>query len=49
MPQTTRDLIEQYVSAIKKIYGGHIKQIILYADQYRGANNRAYDQARKRL
>ena len=36
MPQTTRDLIEQYVSAIKKIYGGHIKQIILYGSYARG-------------
>lgn len=36
MPQTTQDLIKQYVSAIKKIYGKHLKQIILYGSYARG-------------
>lgn len=36
MPQMTQDLIEQYVSAIKDIYGSHIKQIILYGSYARG-------------
>lgn len=30
MPQTMQNLIEQYVSEVKKIYGSHLKQIILY-------------------
>ncbi len=30
MPQVRQDLIEQYVSAIRNIYGTHTKQIILY-------------------
>ena len=36
MPQTTQNLIEQYVSSIKGIYGKHIKQIILYGSYARG-------------
>ncbi|MBD5549706.1 MAG: nucleotidyltransferase domain-containing protein [Lachnospiraceae bacterium] len=36
MPQTIQNLIEQYVSAIKNIYGKHIKQIILYGSYARG-------------
>ncbi|MDE5933615.1 MAG: nucleotidyltransferase domain-containing protein [Lachnospiraceae bacterium] len=36
MPQTTQNLIEQYVSSIKDIYGKHIKQIILYGSYARG-------------
>lgn len=36
MPQITQDLIKQYVSAIKNIYGKHIKQIILYGSYARG-------------
>lgn len=36
MPQTIQDLINQYVSAIKNIYGEHIKQIILYGSYARG-------------
>ena len=30
------DLIEQYVEKIKKIYGSHVKQIILYGSYARG-------------
>ena len=31
-----QDLIEQYVEAVKKIYGSHIRQIILYGSYARG-------------
>ena len=30
------DLIEQYVEAVKKIYGSHVRQIILYGSYARG-------------
>ena len=36
MPQTIQGLIEQYVSEIKKIYGTHLRQIILYGSYARG-------------
>lgn len=36
MAPAIRDLIEQYVSAIRDIYGEHIKQIILYGSYARG-------------
>lgn len=36
MQQMTQDLIKQYVSAIRDIYGKHIKQIILYGSYARG-------------
>ncbi len=36
MPQMMQDLIMQYVSSIKDIYGSHIKQIILYGSYARG-------------
>lgn len=36
MPQITQDLIKQYVSAIRGIYGMHVKQIILYGSYARG-------------
>ena len=31
-----QNLIEQYVEAIKKIYGSHVRQIILYGSYARG-------------
>lgn len=31
-----QDLIEQYVEAVKKIYGSHVRQIILYGSYARG-------------
>ena len=31
-----QDLIEEYVEAIKKIYGSHVCQIILYGSYVRG-------------
>ena len=36
MPQAIQDLIKQYVSSIRDIYGKHIKQIILYGSYARG-------------
>lgn len=36
MPQTMQSLIERYVSEIHKIYGSHVKQIILYGSYARG-------------
>lgn len=36
MTQITQDLIKQYVSALKNIYGKHVKQIILYGSYARG-------------
>lgn len=36
MPKMMQDLIEQYVEEIKKIYGSHIRQIILYGSYARG-------------
>lgn len=36
MLQMTQNLIRQYVSAIRDIYGEHIEQIILYGSYARG-------------
>ena len=36
MPKNIQDLIEQYVEAVKKIYGSHVRQIILYGSYARG-------------
>lgn len=36
MPQTMQSLIKRYVSEIHKIYGSHVKQIILYGSYARG-------------
>ncbi len=36
MPQVVQGLIEQYVSEIKKIYGSHLRQVILYGSYARG-------------
>ena len=30
VPQTMQSLIEQYISELKKIYGLHLKTVILY-------------------
>ena len=30
MSKIMQNLIEQYVEAVKKIYGSHVRQIILY-------------------
>lgn len=36
MSEMTQDLLGQYVSSIRNIYGKHIKQIILYGSYARG-------------
>ncbi|WP_461883113.1 nucleotidyltransferase domain-containing protein [Fusicatenibacter sp.] len=36
MPKIMQDLIEKYVEAVKKIYGSHVRQIILYGSYARG-------------
>lgn len=36
MPQTIQSLMECYVKEIQKIYGSHLKQIILYGSYARG-------------
>ena len=36
MSKLMQDLIEEYVEAIKKIYGSHVRQIILYGSYARG-------------
>ena len=36
MPQTMRNLIEEYVNAIRNIYGVHLKRVILYGSYVRG-------------
>lgn len=36
MPQTMQSLIEKYVSEIQKIYGEHLRRILLYGSYARG-------------
>lgn len=36
MPQPMQDLIDDYVTAVRKIYGDHIRKIILYGSYARG-------------
>lgn len=36
MSEIMQDLIKQYIGAVKKIYGSHIQQIILYGSYARG-------------
>ena len=36
MPQTMQSLIDQYIAEIKKIYGKHLRQVILYGSYARG-------------
>ena len=36
MPQAMQSLIEQYVAEIKKIYGKHLRKVILYGSYARG-------------
>lgn len=36
MPKRMQSLIDQYVEEIKRIYGSHVKQIILYSSYARG-------------
>lgn len=36
MPQAAKSLIERYVSEIQKLYGTHLRQVILYGSYARG-------------
>ena len=36
MPQTTNNLLNQYVELIKSIYGNNLKRVILYGSYARG-------------
>lgn len=36
MPKTMQNLIQQYISEIKKIYGSHLQKVILYGSYARG-------------
>lgn len=36
MPQAMQNLMEQYISEIKKIYGSHLRKVILYGSFARG-------------
>lgn len=36
MPQMMQNFLEQYVLEVKKIYGFHLKQVILYGSYARG-------------
>lgn len=36
MPQSIQCLIEKYITEIQKIYGSHLRQIILYGSYARG-------------
>lgn len=36
VPQTMQELIEQYVVEIKKMYGTHLRKVILYGSYARG-------------
>lgn len=36
MPQKVNDLISRYLSEIKKIYGMHLKRVVLYGSYARG-------------
>ena len=36
MPKNMQDLIEKYVNEIKKIYGSHLRKVILYGSYARG-------------
>lgn len=39
MPQTMNELISEYVTEIRNIYGTHLKQVILYGSYARGDFN----------
>ena len=36
MPRRMKNLMEQYVEQVRKIYGSHVQQIILYGSYARG-------------
>lgn len=39
MPQAMQSLIEQYILEVRKIYGSHLRQIILFGSYARGDYN----------
>lgn len=43
MPQPIQELLKQYVAAVQKIYGGHLKQVILFGSYARGDFNKDSD------
>ena len=43
MSQTTKSLLEQYVMEVRKIYGSHLRSIILYGSYARGDYNENSD------
>ncbi|MDO5423710.1 MAG: nucleotidyltransferase domain-containing protein [Eubacteriales bacterium] len=36
MPQTVQSLLNQYLAELKKLYGSHLKSVILYGSYARG-------------
>lgn len=36
MPETTKRLLEQYVGLLQKIYGSHLRTVLLYGSYARG-------------
>lgn len=43
MPQTIHALLMQYLSEVQKIYGTHLKSVILYGSYARGDYTSEYD------
>ena len=43
MSQIMKNVLEQYIDALKKIYGVHLKKIILYGSYARGEANNESD------
>lgn len=43
MPQQIQGLMQQYVATIRKIYGSHLRQVILYGSYARGDYNKESD------
>ena len=43
MPQTIQTLLTQYLSEVQKIYGAHLKSVILYGSYARGNNTSESD------
>lgn len=43
MPKAMESLINQYIEEIKKIYGSHVRKIILYGSYARGDFNKDSD------
>lgn len=43
MPETMQSVMQKYVSSIRKIYGTHLRQVILYGSYARGDYNAESD------